>query len=41
MEDSVAIVAATNQSKERFGGCKMNFKFAAFARNNSHQLSRF
>jgi hypothetical protein len=40
MEDRVAIVAATNQPEQRFGGGKMDFKFAAVAGNRRPSLPR-
>jgi|TARA_B100001105_G_scaffold172958_1_gene139367 hypothetical protein len=36
MKDGVAIVAAADQSEKRFGGGKMNLKFATVARDDRH-----
>jgi hypothetical protein len=41
MEDGVAIVAATNQPEQRFGGGKMYFKLSAIAPNLRHPQSPF
>jgi hypothetical protein len=41
MENNIASIAATDQSEKRFRGCKMNFKFAAVARNNSDSIPFF